>query len=75
MRMDPAALASPQPNTLEAKPSKERSEHNRVFGPYGVLKIGVWARHHMENDTQFGSEMLRRFFDYEIRRAKRRREK
>ena len=40
-----------------------------------VLKIGVWARRHMENDTQFGSEMLRRFFDYEIRRAKRRRKK
>jgi hypothetical protein len=41
-----------------------------------VLKIGVWVRHQMEVDnTQFGSEMLRRFFGYETHRESRRRKK
>jgi hypothetical protein len=40
-----------------------------------VLKIGVWARHQMEADSQLGSEMLRRFFDYETHRESRRRKK
>jgi 5-methylcytosine-specific restriction endonuclease McrA len=36
-----------------------------------VLKIGVWARKQMESGLPFGAEMLRRFFEYEVRRRKR----
>ena len=40
-----------------------------------VLKIGVWARLQMEHDTVFGAELTRRFFDYEVKREKRRKTK
>ena len=38
-----------------------------------VLKIGVWARRQMESNSRLGSELARRFFDYELRRQGRRR--
>ena len=36
-----------------------------------VLKIGVWARMQMENHSEIGSEMTKLFFEYELRREKR----
>lgn len=39
-----------------------------------VLKIGVWARKQMEGNTELGERMLSGFFDYETRRAGRRRD-
>jgi 5-methylcytosine-specific restriction endonuclease McrA len=36
------------------------------------LKIGVWARKQMENDSELGRAMARAFFTYEIRRESRR---
>ena len=37
-----------------------------------VLKIGVWARRQMEKQSPLGLAMLSTFFDYEVRRQKRR---
>ncbi len=37
-----------------------------------VLKIGVWARHQMEHNSTFGVDLTRHFFDYEVKREKRR---
>ena len=37
-----------------------------------ILKIGVWARYEMEGDGRLGKEILKRFFDYECSRVKRR---
>jgi len=37
------------------------------------LKIGVWARLHMEKRTDLGEKMLSGFFDYDRRRHARRR--
>src|SRR5262245_23353097 len=36
-----------------------------------IMKIGIWARLHMEKASQLGQEMLRAFHSYETRRAKR----
>jgi HNH endonuclease len=37
-----------------------------------ILKIGVWARSRMEGRSTFGQELLKRFYEYERRRAGRR---
>lgn len=37
-----------------------------------VLKLGVWARTQIEKGGGFGDELLRRFYDNEVRRARRR---
>jgi hypothetical protein len=37
-----------------------------------ILKIGVWARYEMEGGGRLGKEILKRFFDYECSREKRR---
>ena len=37
-----------------------------------ALKIGVWARKQMESRSDFGNEMLGRFFAYDHRREGRR---
>lgn len=37
-----------------------------------VLKIGVWARGHMEKDSALGEELLQRFWKYEQKREGRR---
>ena len=37
-----------------------------------VVKIGVWARKHMEQDSDFGGDLRRRFHKHEVSRDKRR---
>lgn len=37
-----------------------------------ILKIGVWARRQMESGSLSGSELARRFYEYEVRNQKRR---
>ncbi len=37
-----------------------------------MLKIGVWARGHMEKDSALGEELLQRFWKYEQDREGRR---
>jgi hypothetical protein len=36
-----------------------------------IMKIGIWARLHMERASRLGQEMLEAFHAYETRRAKR----
>ena len=36
-------------------------------------QIGVWARRQMESGSLLGSELARRFYEYEVRNQKRRR--
>jgi hypothetical protein len=39
-----------------------------------VLKLGVWARTHIEKGGPFGEELARRFHQYDVRRHARRKE-
>lgn len=40
-----------------------------------ILKIGVWARRQMESESAVGTELANRFYKYEVRNQKRRKEK
>lgn len=36
-----------------------------------VLKIGVWAKKHMQGESQLGEQMLKLFYEQELKRVKR----